>query len=332
MPGSDDICILVTGATGFIGSSLLDPLANGVAVVRAGIRQAKPSHHVAANVRDYRCDLDKTDEMRDAVTGSTTVVHTAYRSIAAMPDQCHRLLAVMSAAGTSNLVFLSSIAVYGPAEGSIREDAPLRAQSGSYGFAKKQCEDLIRQWVGEQPDVRRAIILRPGIVYGAGSYLWVGKMIERIRCGAWGTFGASGEGRAALIHVDDVAAMIVQACARLAEAPRMLPGVTTVNAVGPEAPTWNAYFRALAAADGQLPLREFSMPELAFKMGAAMFAKIWRKAHLPGGRRASLAPAPGELSLFSVKAAYSTDNAAALLGFKAGIGLQEGMRRTFLAR
>ena len=332
MSGEDESCVLITGATGFIGSSLPGLLAREFAVVRAGVRQARPSTRMAPNVRECRCDLDNLDQLSAAVTSSSVVVHTAYRSVTAMHDQCRRLLDAMSAAGTSNLVFLSSIAVYGEADGIVREDAPLQGDPGSYGLAKRQCEDSIRHWVEQQPATRRAIILRPGIVYGANSLLWVDKMLERIRCGAWGSFGPSGEGAAALIHVDDVAAIIVKACARLAQASPPLPAVNVVNAVGPETPSWNAYFQALAAADGQPALRQFSRGELAFRMTAAIVAKAWRKAGLPGGRCAALAPTPGELRLFALRASYAVDNAEALLGFKAGIGLQDGLRRTFPAR
>jgi nucleoside-diphosphate-sugar epimerase len=323
-PGRD-VRILVTGATGFIGASLLQPLADRVGKVRAGTRHGKRSARASDTID---CDLDSPDQTRAAVAGSDLVVHTAYGSFAAMPGQCRTLLAAMSAAGTSGLVYFSSIAVYGASEGTLREDSVLPAQAGSYGEAKSQCENLIRQWVDEQPGSRRAIILRPGIVYGARSTLWVGRMIERIRCGAWGTFGSSGEGRAALVHVDDVAEIVVAACGRLAQAPQTLPGVTVINVVGPETPSWNGYFQALAVADGQMLLREIPPRTLALRQVPAVLAKIWRRLGLPGGRRFALMPTPAELKLFALKADYASDQAETVLGFEAKIGLQEGLHRS----
>jgi len=326
--GPDPVCILVTGASGFIGSHLVGALAGEATVVRAGVRKAKPSP--APNVRECRCDLDNADEIRDAVAGARIVVHAAYRSVAAMHAQCRALLDAMSAAGVSDLVFLSSISVYGDADGEVGEDAPLRGDPGDYALAKRHCEESIRQWVAEQPQ-RRAVILRPGIVYGAHSALWVDKMRDRIRCGGWGTFGAAGDGFAALIHVDDLAALTLRACALLAQPAPSLPGVSVVNAVGPEPPTWNDYFQALAAADGQPPLRPWSRGELGWRMAAGMLAKVWRKAGLPGGRCAALAPTQGELRLFALRARYTVANAEDLLGFTARIGLQDGLRRTLAA-
>jgi nucleoside-diphosphate-sugar epimerase len=332
MPKSGNICILVTGSAGFIGSSLLEPLARRAGVVRAGTRRRVQSAPAEPNIVDCSCDLDNSMQTEAAVAGSDLVVHAAYGSHAAMPEQCRTLLAAMSATGTSYLVYLSSIAVYGSAEGTIRENAALPAQVGGYGAAKSQCEDLIRSWVDEQPDARRAIILRPGIVYGAGSTLWVGKMIQRFRCGAWGTFGPSGDGLAALVHVDDVAEIILTACARLAEAPETLPAVGVINVVGPDTPTWNEYFQALAAADGQAPLREIPPRTLALRSIAAVLAKVWRRIGLPGGGRAALAPTSSELKLFSLKARFATDNVETLLGSRAKIGLQEGLRRSLHVR
>ena len=48
--------------------------------------------------------------------------------------------------------------------------------------------------------------------------------------------------------------------------------------------------------------------------------------------RAALAPTSSELKLFSLKAHYATDNAETLLGSRAKIGLQEGLRRTLGVR
>jgi 2-alkyl-3-oxoalkanoate reductase len=329
MARSGDLRILVTGATGFIGASLLQPLADRVGKVRGGSRHHRPSAHATEMVD---CDLDNPDQTRAAVAGSDVVVHTAYGSFAAMPEQCRTLLAAMSAAGTSGLVYFSSIAVYGASEGTVREDSALIARAGSYGEAKARCEDLIRQWVDEKSGLRRAIILRPGIVYGARSTLWVGRMIERIRCGAWGTFGSSGEGRAALIHVDDVAEIVVAACGRMAKAPETLPDVAMINVVGPETPSWNTYFQALAAADGHTPLRAIAPGALALQQVLAVLAKIWRRLGLPGGRRFALAPTPGELKLFALEADYASDKLETVLGLKATIGLQEGLRRSLPIR
>src|SRR5690606_23278954 len=136
---------------------------------------------------------------------------------AAMTRQCAALLDAMSAAGVERLVYFSSIAVYGDAT-APRIDDPINVNglSGAYARGKAECEQLVRVWAEVDP-ARRAIILRPGIIYGACSPFWTEKLSQRIRAGVWGDFGPAGEGIAPLVHVDDVAEAANRAVERLAD-------------------------------------------------------------------------------------------------------------------
>jgi nucleoside-diphosphate-sugar epimerase len=293
---------LVTGAGGFIGGAAVAALRARGVEVREGRRPA--------------FDLDRPETLAPALEGVETVVHGAYRDIAAMPKQAEALVRAMERAGARRLVALSSIAVYGEADGFVDESAPLTARD-PYGRAKIACEVIARGFSGG------TIVLRPGIVYGAGSRLWVDKLSERIRAGAWGDFGPLGEGVAALIHVNDLAAMIAALAVNG-------PGVT-LNAVGPETPTWNAYFAALAQGLGAPPPPRLSAREIARARRLAVLPKVWRRLGLPGGAKRALAPTAGELALFSRRAVYSGE-AAKALGLAPRIGLAEGLRLTYPAR
>ena len=172
-------------------------------------------------------------------------------------------------------------------------------------------------------------MLRPGIVYGAGSAFWVDKLAERIRAGAWGDFGEAGEGAAALIHVDDLAGMIAELAARLTSAARdAAPPFAALHAVGPETPSWNAYFAAMAAGLRQ-PSPRLTPGALTRRRALRVPAKLWRRLGLPGGRALALAPTGGELALFARRAVYCGEKAKAL-GLAPRIGLEEGLRRTEL--
>ncbi len=322
-----DASILVTGSDGFVGSRLLGPLAEQVGSVRAGTRR---SGRTIANASIFRvaCDLDDPKQIQSAVAGAELVIHAAYGSFAAMVEQCRALLQAMSDADARNLIYFSSIAVYGNRQGTISEDASVAEHSDAYGNAKARCEQLVRQWVGDDPSRRRAVILRPGIVYGTNSLLWVDKMIDRIKCGAWGTLASQGDGVAALVHVDDVVDIAVAACARLNHSPETLPPLTVVNVIGPDTPSWNDYFNALARAAGQKPLNEIPAHVLSMRRSLSVAAKVWRRLGFPGGRRAAMAPTSGELALFSRKAVYVGTNAHALFGTQPRIGLNEGLQRT----
>ncbi|ALK10903.1 NAD-dependent epimerase/dehydratase family protein [Blastochloris viridis] len=322
-PAAD--AILVTGAAGFIGSAVVAGLAATGRPVRAGVRGARIPRVLPPSATPTPCDLDAAAAVRAAVAGVGLVVHAAVGAPAKMAAQCATLLDAMTAAGTTALIYLSSVAVYGGRTGAIDETTP-PAPLDAYGAAKAGCERLVRAWADAEPH-RRALILRPGIVYGTGSRFWIDKLAERIAVGAWGRFDAA-QGRAALVHVDDVVALIGVAAERLTAAetdPRLR--CATLNVVGPDTPRWNGYFAALAARIGTPELRRIGRGELWLRQ-AGLMAKIWRRLGLPGGRRLALAPLPGEIALFARDASYATAAATDLLGFTATIGLAEGLART----
>jgi len=312
--------VLVTGAGGFIGGATVAALRAAGYRVKAGVRRG------ADRPGAVWCDLDRPEGLGPALEDVDLVVHAAYGDVAAMPRQAEALLAAMARAGARNLIALSSIAVYGEAEGDLVETAPPRGRMDPYGAAKIACEAIVRGWAERSPD-RRAVPLRPGIVYGAGSRFWVDKLAERIRARAWGDMGERGEGFAALIHVDDLAAMIADITERLTSAAREeMASSVALNAVGPETPSWNAYFAALAARLGAPALPRWSAREISRRRALAVPAKVWRRLGLPGARALALAPTRGELALFARRAGYPTE-AARGLGLEPRIGLDEGLRR-----
>jgi nucleoside-diphosphate-sugar epimerase len=238
----------------------------------------------------------------------------------------------MAEEGVASLLHLSSIAVYGDREGSVDESMAGTSDLSGYAAGKLACEELVRGWIGaSEPSDRRAVVLRPGIVYGTRSQFWIDKLGERILSGAWGTFGEGGEGYAALVHVDDVADIVVRAAETLVSPARSnLPQLSTANVVGPEQPTWNSFFAALTRAMGHPALPELSASEVVRRRTMASVAKIWRRLGLPGGRGLALAPTRSEMKLFRIKASYATEAIERLVNAKPRITLKDGLARTVL--
>lgn len=327
--------ILVTGGTGFVGKATARKLAATGYRVRAGIRgplsrgQDLEAASEPGAIAAVACDLDQPDQVQAAVAGSDLVVHTAYGDPGKMAGELNGLLEAMSAAGVDKLVQLSSIAVYGSREGLVREDADPVGKLSAYASAKRTCEDLVAQWVTQEPAAgRRAVVLRPGIIYGTGSGLWVEKLARRIQCGAWGVFGDRGQGYAALIHIDDVADAILRSCQSL-EAPTGVRGeVKTVNLVGSEDVTWNAYFELLAKKLGHDRLREIAPTRLGIDRGLSVAAKVMKRLGAPTSEQLALAPTGSELELFSLKARYCGAAARNLLGIEPKLTVAEGLART----
>ena len=328
-------CVLVTGSAGFIGQSVVATLARAGCEVIAGMRTRTPPQDPAAEspfVSSVQCDLDDPAGTTAAMAGAETVIHAAFGEIHLMTAQLAAVLAAADRVGVRGIVFLSSIAVYGERKGPIGESQPPCGRVDRYGAAKLVCEHMIRRWVATGEGRHRAVILRPGIVYGRASPFWIDKLVLRIGTGAWGTLGRWGEGRAALVHVSDVAGAAHRSLDWILEAPSGTPPCLTINVTGPECPTWNVYFEALAKAIGAYPLRTMGQIELGLRLTAGIGAKMLERAGVAPPAMLTLAPTPGELRLFGRSALYETHRAAATLGWRPIIDLRQGLARSLPAQ
>jgi nucleoside-diphosphate-sugar epimerase len=159
--------ILVTGATGFIGSHLVDALcARGRAVrslVRpSGMRRNPPPGEVVYG------DLTSGKGLVEALSGVSVVIHLAGATKALAPIGYHRenvqaaeLVAQAAASRGIRLVHVSSLAAVGPSA----DGTPLIEQADPhplthYGRSKLAGEKAVREIVPE------AVIVRPPVVYG----------------------------------------------------------------------------------------------------------------------------------------------------------------------
>ena len=83
--------------------------------------------------------------------------------------------------GCGNILFTSSIAVYGPTAGATSETSPLYPAS-AYGISKL-CAELVHEAWQRSSTSRRLYICRPGVIYGPGDPGNILRMIRAIRKG-----------------------------------------------------------------------------------------------------------------------------------------------------
>ncbi|WFU39404.1 NAD-dependent epimerase/dehydratase family protein [Bradyrhizobium sp. CB82] len=82
--------------------------------------------------------------------------------------------------GNRNIIFTSSISIYGPTEAPLDEDAT-PAPVSAYGRSKLSAEAIHRLWQSEAPD-RRLTIVRPAVIYGRyerGNFTRLSRLLER---------------------------------------------------------------------------------------------------------------------------------------------------------
>lgn len=173
--------ILVTGATGFVGSALVARLLADGVPMRAAVRRGS-----AKNKFDIETvkvgDLAAETDWRDAVAGVDTVIHTAAR-VHVMSDDAidplmefrrtnlHgtlRLARQAAEAGVRRFVFVSSIKVNGEAtmlgEAFSADGAP--APADPYGISKMEAEQELRKLAMQTG--MEVVMVRPPLVYGPG--------------------------------------------------------------------------------------------------------------------------------------------------------------------
>lgn len=297
--------LLVTGASGFIGGAIARRLGAYAGVtVRAASRQAMPD--------GVRLDLTDPASLPPALEGVDAVIHCAVGDAATTIAGTRHLLAASRAGGVQRFVHLSSVGVYAATEGALAEDSPRVATEG-HGYARwkaaaeRECE----------ASGLECVLLRPAIVHGAGSVLWVGKMGARLSHGLVGDMGEAGEGWCNPVHVDDVAA-----AAEAALTGR--PGAYNISGAAPL--TWNAYFAGLAAAMGMEAPRLSPAQVVRNAWLSLPLKALARVAPALRPRLPALvdAPARGELALFRQRVTYPIEAAAEGLGWRPTISVEQG--------
>lgn len=236
--------VLVLGAGGYIGRHAVAALARCPDLaVTAAARRPLPGLGVPALQFDA---LDRP-RLHAAMRGAEVVVNCVVGDARTIVDGAQALACGGADGGLPRLVHLSTMRVYGRAQGRLREDAPLRPDAGWYSAAKCAAEQALQAHAASGGEL---VLLRPGCVYGAGSDAWVGRMARLLRAGRLGDLAAAGDGPANLVHVDDVSAAIVQCVCSSSAPPHH-----AYNLAAPGGPSWNAYFWSLAKALGLGPLR-----------------------------------------------------------------------------
>jgi predicted dehydrogenase/nucleoside-diphosphate-sugar epimerase len=171
---------LVTGATGFIGSHLVERLrAEGIGVRALVRRNSIHAGRLAAlDVEIVEGDLSEPDIVHRAARGVQRVYHVGASMSRSWADHreatiggTEHLLQAAVDAGVERFVHLSTLAVYDLARARpgtvITEEHPYQvrpAEMGPYAHAKIQAEQLVV--AARERDGLPATIVRPGIVIG----------------------------------------------------------------------------------------------------------------------------------------------------------------------
>jgi nucleoside-diphosphate-sugar epimerase len=308
--------VLITGANGFIGNTLMryyktqkvpvigvDLIGNDDDIVQGDIANPETISHLLES-----CDV---------------VVHTAALVSNSIADSdmwrvnvlaTRNLIAAAEKYKVRRFVQLSSIVAYGnAAEGELDEDQPVHADGGSYVLTKLASEHTVL--AAQARSSLELVVIRPGDVYGPGSRPWIILPLEAINKGQF-MLPARGEGFFRPIYIDDLVRGIALA-------------VSTQEASG-------EIFNL--SCEGYISTKEFFSHHYQWKnkrgpmvvstklalFAAAAATKI---ANLTGGvNEASTAT----ITQLCTKSWFSIAKAERILGWKPEISFDEGIERSRL--
>ena len=305
--------VVVTGASGFVGSALVRRLAHDGIAVRGAVRNAGRGgrHCVLGPVLGPDADWMPVLQGAGAVVHAAAHVHVAPNRPEASADAFRRInvegtrrLASQAAlAGVRRFVFLSSIGVHGSRSTRPFTEEDVPAPHSPYAASKLEAEQAVRD-IGAATGMDW-VIVRPPLVYGPGA---PGNFARLARCVARGIplpLGAV-RNRRTLVALDNLVDLVVTCLYAEAAANQLFLAGDAESLSTP------ALLQALSAA-------------LQRKSGVwPVPVSLLRGAGRLLGRAEDIERLCGDLEI-------DTGKAQRLLGWRAPLSVAEGLRRAVAA-
>jgi dihydroflavonol-4-reductase len=216
--------VLVTGASGFVGSAIAAAFRRGGTPVRILVRPTSPKLNIDPADQAVVGDLLDRASVAAALKGVRYVVHAAadYRLWAPSPDDILRsnvegtrnIMEEALRAGVERIVYTSSVATIDLRAGGIADETrllPATAAVGAYKLSKVLAEQLVATMVAR--DRLPAVTVNPSTPIGPRDVrpTPTGRIIIEAASGRMPAFVETGLN---FVHVDDVAAGHIAALER----------------------------------------------------------------------------------------------------------------------
>lgn len=264
--------VFLTGGTGFIGGHVARRLrARGDEVVALVRSPVKADGLLAIGCDLVEGDLSSDEAIRAGVERCDAAIHAGAVYEVGIPKSkrpamheanvrgTERVLDAAIAAGVGQIVYVSTVAVFGDTHGEVVDEGFERDSDflSEYDRTKTLAHRAAERRIAEGAPI---VIVQPGGVYGPGDHSELGNLIDQASSGKLPAKMFPGSG-IMLCHVEDVAAGIVLALdkGRLGEAYVLSGDRGTLGEIVDRA----------AAIAGRRPPR-FTMPPALLKLSAPL--------------------------------------------------------------
>lgn len=200
---------LIIGGSGFVGSKLIKCLGiNKVLNLDKNISPLFDDISLIGNIlnpSDIKIDIyTKTivllaAEHRDDVSPTSLYYDVNVRGT-------KNVLEAMDKAGIKNLIFTSSVAIYGLNKTNPDENHP-QDPFNHYGKSKWEAEKVIKKWFDHDPVGKSITILRPTVIFGEQNRGNVYNLLKQIAIGKFMMIG-NGQNKKSMAYVENIVAFI----------------------------------------------------------------------------------------------------------------------------
>ena len=313
--------VLVTGATGLLGGTLLPELQNRGEQIRVLVLPSEDATKLAAGGIDVvRGDVTDSSSLPAAVRDVEVVFHLAGMMGVDRPLEAYRAVNVTGSAnlyraaqsaGVRRFVHISSHTVYGLGHGRPHtEQDRLQPDPDPYSITKAEGDHRIRQLMHES-DVE-TVIIRPGTFFGPNDYLHFGRIAARLRAGK-GVIIGNGQNALPFCYVTDVVQGLLLAGYHQAAAGNVY------NISNDRPLTQQQLFNAVAdSVGGRRP--GWRLPYFALYCGA-----LWAERIAEATRTKPVVTRLGVL-MFGSDTRHSVEKARRELGYEPKVEIREGIR------
>ena len=314
--------VLVTGAAGFLGGSIVQALRSAGMDIRALVR---PGRTVEGNgVEVCHGDVCDADAVHAAVRDVEGVVHAAARVATTGPWEAfadanvratRRIIHAAHAAGARRIVHISSLSVYAvPRDGvTITEESPYESEAhsrGAYSRSKLAADRVALFEAGRGAPV---VVLRPGLLYGPGKRPPLAR--QSVDAGGFKLILARPNYTLPLAYVDNTAAAVVQALQTDAAVGQAF---TLVD----ENARQNEYVSLYRSVSGER-WRPLFLPVRLVALAALGLERTLRLAR----RRSPISY--DQVRRATDRAWYDCSRAQRVLGWRPNVSVREGLVRAF---
>jgi UDP-glucose 4-epimerase len=309
--------VLVTGATGFVGSAIVEQcLRAGIEVVATGRRAPGPD----SPPNYFQVDITKPGTLASAMSNVNCVIHAAglAHQFQKTDDELFirnniegtaNVARAAAAAGVKHFVLISSITVYGRHDGVLVDETTACAPETFYAKSKFLAEERAIDLLGTTGAC--VTVLRLTVVYGEGDGGNIFRLMKTIDRNRFFWIG-KGENRKTIVHRDDVA----RACVAVLK--RQCAGVNVYNVAG-YAPTMRELVEIMSTELDRKPW-SFRIPKSLALAGA-------KTAMVLTGGYSKVASLSDVVKKWLINDLFDGSKFRRDYDFEPEVSLQEGIRR-----